>query len=209
MKRIVKGAEPAEFSSWKKKDRMAHQPNWNRPSAEIKEVVHESLMREQGFLCCYCESRIRKDDSHTEHFRPVRWFPERQLDYDNMHCSCQRDPSRGEPRHCGHGKGSWFDEKLLISPLDADCEDRFRFTGNGDILPRSCDDAAAETTIRKLGLDLPKLRAQRAAAITAAITATIDEFHTVSSEEIARLLEGGEDGRLLPFHTTIAQVLSR
>ncbi len=143
-------------------------------------------------------------DSHIEHFRPVSKFRKRQLDYDNMHCSCQRDPSRGEPRHCGHRKGSWFDEDLLISPLEAGCEDRFRFTAYGDVFPRSDHDTAAETTIKKLGLDLPKLRALRAAAINAAI----DKLHAASSEEIERLLEGQEDGRLLPFHTTIAQVLS-
>ena len=204
MKRIMKEAEPAEFSSWKEQDRMAHRPNWNRVPATVRETVHESLMREQGFICCYCESTIVKDDSHVEHFRPVRRFPAKQLDYDNMHCSCQRDPSPDKPRHCGHRKGSWFDEKLLISPLEAGCEDRFRFTAYGDVFPRSDHDTAAETTIEKLGLNLPKLRALRAAAINAAI----DKLHAASSEEIERLLERQEDGRLLPFHTTIAQVLS-
>ena len=200
MKRIVKEAEPAEFSGWKEQDRMPQRPRWNRVPAAIRETVHESLMREQGFLCCYCESAIVKGDSHVEHFRPVSRFRERQLDYGNMHCSCQRELSPGEPRHCGYRKGSWFDEGLLISPLEADCEDRFGFTANGDVFPRSIDDAAAATTIEKLGLDLPKLRALRAAAINA--------LYALSSEEIGRLLETGEDGRLLPFHTTIAQVLS-
>ena len=200
MKRIGKGAEPRQFSIWKKQDRMSHLPRWNRVSAAIRKSIHESLMREQGFICCYCESRIAMDDSHIEHFRPKTKFPDRQLDYENLHCSCQRDLSRGEPRHCGHRKGSWFDEKLLLSPLEADCEDRFRFTANGDVFPRSANDAAAKTSIKKLGLDLPKFRALRAAAI--------DALHTASSKEIERLLERRMDEPLLEFHTTIAQVLS-
>lgn len=201
MKRIVKGAEPMELSSWKKQDRMAHRPRWNRVPAAIKESIHGSLMREQGFICCYCESRTARDDSHVEHFRPQSRFPDRQLDYGNLHCSCQRDPSRGEPRHCGHRKGNWFDEKLLLSPLEADCEGRLGFTANGDVFPRSIDDAAAKTTIEKLGLDLPKLRALHAAVI--------DALYTLSNEELERLLERRLDGQLLEFHTTIAQVLSR
>ena len=139
-------------------------------------------------------------DSHVEHFRPRAKFRDLQLDYGNLHCSCQRELSPGEPRHCGHSKGSWFDEDLLLSPLEADCEDRLRFTANGAVFPRSRNDAAAETTIKRLGLDLPKLRALRAAAI--------DALHTASSEEIEGLLERRVDGRLLEFHTTIAQVLS-
>ena len=201
MKQIVKGAEPTEFSNWKKQDRMAHRPRWNRVPAAIKASIHGSLIREQGFICCYCESRIAIDDSHIEHFWPRSSFPARQLDYGNLHCSCQRDLSRSEPRHCGFRKGSWFDEDLLLSPLEADCEDRLRFTANGDVFPRSIADAAAKTTIEKLGLDLPKLRALRAAAI--------DALYTLSSEEIARLLERRVDGQLLDFHTTVAQVLSR
>lgn len=201
MKRVAKKAEPVKFSDWKKGDRMAHRPRWSRVPAKIKKSIHESLMREQGFICCYCESRIRMEDSHIEHFRPKRRFPNRQLDYGNLHCSCQRDPSSGEPRHCGLLKGSWFDKNLLLSPLEADCEDRFGFTANGDVFPRSIGDAAAKTTIEKLGLDLPKLRALRAAAI--------DALYTLSHEEIERLLEKRVNGKLLAFHTTVAQVLSR
>ena len=200
MKRIRKGAEPTEFSLWKEQDKMADRPRWNRVPAAIKEAVHESLRREQGFICCYCESRIAMGDSHIEHFRPKTEFPDRQLDYENLHCSCQQDLSPGEPRHCGHGKGSWFDENLLLSPREADCGDRFRFTANGAVFPRSTNDAAAETTIKRLGLDLPKLRALRAAAI--------DALHTLSSDKIERLLERRGNGRLLAFHSTIAQVLS-
>ena len=196
MKRIAKKGEPVKFSIWKERDRMAHRPRWNRVPAPIRKSIHESLMREQGFICCYCESRIRMEDSHIEHFRPKKGFPDRQLDYGNLHCSCQRDLSPGEPRHCGLRKGSWFDENLLLSPLEADCEDRFRFTANGDVFPRSIGDAAAKITIEKLGLDLPKLRALRAAAI--------DALYTLSNEEIERLLERRLDGQLLEFHTAIA-----
>ena len=126
-------------------------------------------------------------------------FKEHRLDYQNLHCSCQREVPKGEPRQCGHLKRNWFDEALLISPLDEGCERRFRYTANGDIFPRADGDVGAETTIRRLGLDLPKLRDLRSAAI--------DAFHDLSVEEIRQML-GREPGEgYLAFHTTIAQVL--
>lgn len=195
----MKGAEPAVFSEWKEQDRMARRPNWNRVPRPVKESVHDSLMREQGFICCYCEMRVERGNSHMEHFRPVRGYPDRQLDYANLHCSCQRASSPGEPRHCGHQKGSWFDENLLVSPLEADCEMRFRFTANGDMFPRLDDDAGAEATIRRLGLNLPKLRSLRAAAI--------DGLYDLPKADIGRLLDRGEGGKFLEFHAAIKQVL--
>lgn len=201
MKRIMKGREPCEFSKWKRRDKMAKRgrPRWNRVNKKVRKKIHKSLVCEQGFICCYCEARISRADSHVEHFRPQTKFPDLQLEYDNLHCSCQRESLRGEPRHCGHGKASWFDEDCLISPLTRGCEERFKFTANGEILPHQHDDEGAKTTIQRLGLDLPKLRALRAAAI--------DGLYDLSEGEILQLLNRGEDGRFLAFHTTVKQVL--
>lgn len=200
MKYIEKDAEPASFSQWKARDRMAHRPNWIRVPRMARDDVHESLMREQGYICCYCEASVATDDSHVEHFRPKKPFRGLQLDYSNLHCSCQRELSRGEPRHCGHGKHCWFDSNLLVSPMEPNCEVRFRFTANGDIFPGTDNDAGARETIRRLALNLPKLRALRAAAI--------DELYGLTRTDVERLLARDPDGRFMEFHTTIRQVLS-
>ena len=199
MKQIVKNPEPKEFSEWKAIDRMAHRPNWDRVRPPIKNTIHESLMREQGFICCYCEARVTMENSHIEHYRPITKYRALQLVYTNLHCSCLRQQSAGVPDHCGHRKASWFDEKLLVSPLEVNCENRFRFIANGEIFPRSCHDSAAETTIRRLGLDLPRLNALRAAAVAA-----LDDL---SRTDIQRLLGRGEDGSFPPYFATIRDVL--
>ena len=199
MKRITKGTEPDEFSRWKEQDKMAHRPNWNRVPPRTKHRVHESLIQEQGFICCYCESSINMKTSHVEHFRPVAKFGNEQLNYNNLHCSCQRELSAGEPHHCGYLKSSWFDEELLVSPMSPSCETRFGFTGNGDIFPRCQTDDGAKTTIRKLGLDLPKLRALRAAAV--------DELYDLAKDDIRQIMKRQVNGKFQQFHTTITQVL--
>ena len=182
---------------------MRHRPRWNRVPAEIRNTVHDSLTREHGYICCYCEQRVSQDDSHVEHFRPVSRpeFSPLQLCFTNLHCSCQREMAAGEPHHCGYSKADWFDEDLLISPLAPDCEDRFMFTGNGQIFPRCDDDEAARTTLAKLAIDLPQLAAMRAKAVDA----LYDE--DLSKDEIAILLGNREDGGFQAFFTTIRQVL--
>lgn len=202
MKRIMKSAEPQAFVEWKENDKMAHRPKWDRVPGEVKRTVHASLINEQGFICCYCEGSISEDDSHTEHFRPTskREFLDLRLNYSNLHCSCQRELEKGEPRHCGNLKGSWFDEDLLISPLAPNCEGRFRFTANGEIFPHNNTDTAACTTIQKLGLGLDKICALRAAAV--------DAMYDLPKAQVRRLLASRRDGRFVEFHTTIEQVLS-
>jgi len=203
VKKITKATEPKTLTDWKSQDRMSHRPNWNRVPALIKGNVHSALLREQGFLCCYCETSITEGNSHIEHFRPRsnNKFKDFQLSYDNRLCSCIRDPEYGDPLHCGHRKGSWFDEALLISPLATDCENRLRFTAHRNVLARH-NDLAAKTTIERLGLDIPKLRALRRAALETMIEANL------SDSDIETLLATKkEDGSFLEFHTTVRQVL--
>ena len=198
MKQVVKNQEPQQFSTWKRQRGTVHQRGWDQLTGPIKQVIHDALMEEQGYICCYCESRVTSDNSHVEHFRPRSRFPSRELDYQNLHCSCLRTLSPGEPVHCGHKKGSWFDAALLISPLQQNCGKRFRFTRNGEILPRSRNDSAAKETIKGLGLDLPKLNALRKAAM--------DELRGLSPTEIRALLVRGSAG-FPRYYTTIEDVL--
>lgn len=203
MKHIEKQQEPAAFSEWKAHDRMAHRPNWNRVPGDIKRGVHTALMQEQGFLCCYCQAPVNRESSHVEHFRPrgKQRYRNLQLDYSNLHGSCGRASVKGEPLQCGFSKGSWFDEQLLISPLDAACEDRFRFTGDGRIRPASggATEAAAET-IKRLALDLPKLDKRRQEVLHAYIDLSIPELETL-------LARPDPEGRFVPFYTAVKNVL--
>ena len=135
-----------------------------------------------------------------EHFRPREgeyWYL--QLEYSNLLGSCLRQRSSGEPVHCGHRKGSWFDQEALISPLQEGCDTRFAFTANGEIYPRSSSDVAAATTIAGLALDLPKLNALRAAAV--------DALDDLAESDIQQVLALGQDGRFPEYFTTIKDVL--
>lgn len=199
MKYIKKHREPRRFAAWKADQRRSRRLSWNRFRPPLKAEVHRSLLREQGYICCYCESRVQVNDSHIEHFRPRSGYPDRALDYENLHCSCLQELKPGQPKHCGHGKGSWFDERLLISPLQPDCERRFAFTPHGEIYARLSSDLAAQITIRKLSLDSPNLNRYRRAAVNALLE--------VPRWEIERLLVRQSDGTFSEYFTTIKDML--
>lgn len=69
---------------------------------------------------------------------------------------------------------------------------------NGEVRPRRSDDRAAATTIRRLGLDLPKLNRLRAAAVA--------ELRGLSAEQVREFLVRGADG-FPPYFTTVEDVL--
>lgn len=201
MKYIVKQNEPRAFTDWKTSGNQNWQPSYSDLAGAPRNAVKAALQEEQGHLCCYCERRLIDADSHIKHFKPQRDSLVDPLDYDNLLCSCQNQIKRGEPRHCGNLKGDWFDSALLLSPLDPGCETRFAFMGDGIIIPVADNDLAAAETIKRLGLDIAKLRAQRAKAIEPFLDdlLTAEEMRIFVTGYLAR----DRSGQFGEFWTTI------
>ena len=202
MKYIEKNQEPIEFSDWKALANDDWQPSYDADlSGDTKKCVKDALMEEQGYICCYCERRLTDDDSHIEHFKPQSDPLVDTLDYANMLCSCQNRLQKGDPCHCGNLKGDWYDDLLLISPLDPDCESQFTFTGDGNIQPVSTADPAGAETIDRLGLNIPKLKALRASAIEPFLEETLDEDDM--RQCVSGYLQNDHRGWSSQFWTTI------
>lgn len=201
MKYIAKQHEPQVFTDWKAMANDNWQPSYESLSGTTKRAVKLALMNEQGHICCYCERRLTEEDSHIEHLRPQSDPACDSLDYNNMLCSCTRKIIKGDPRHCGNLKGSWFDERLIISPLDPACENKFSYTADGHIKPADSSDNAAQETIKKLGLGIPKLNDLRKKAIEP----FLDEG--ISDGELEKFVTGylkqDSSGRYGEFWTTI------
>jgi uncharacterized protein (TIGR02646 family) len=210
MKYIKKYQEPEELTVWKALKNEDWQPSWDNLQKPERPIVHDSLLKEQGYICCYCGMRITKETSHIEHLKPRTNYPDLAIDYTNFIASCQGESEEPTvPIHCGHKKKYWYDKNLMVSPLETDCADFFKYTGAGEIQPT--DDpskkAAAEGTIDKLGLNIDKLQNMRRIAIDA-ILQDIDQF---SEEEIQQLAQSYEqldnNGQYIPFCTAIAYIL--
>lgn len=117
MRSVFKGTEPESLIEWKALANDDWQPTYDELRHPQKNDLHQALLREQKFCCCYCGVQIDATDSHIEHYRPQEHYGSMALDYQNLHASCLRTLHRHPvvPLHCGHSKANEFDEDTFIS----------------------------------------------------------------------------------------------
>ena len=122
MKTIYKNDEPQEILQWKSKfkNKNGRVPRYSDLN-EVENLPHKillknSLLSEQGHICCYCCKPIDTKNSHIEHIRPKERDEYRaiSLEYENLLASCQGYHDREE--NCGHSKDNAFNEELFVSP---------------------------------------------------------------------------------------------
>ncbi len=209
MKHINKAAEPGFFVEWKNGQSPDWNPGWAALDAEIKKRLANSLIQEQGGICCYCNGELLQNNYHIEHFRP-KSRPEYSglaLDYNNLFVSCQSNLEPGEPRHCGMKKDDWFDEDFTLDPSDEDTESKFTYFPNGKI---AGNDEAANEMIKHLGLGITKLIELRKAAIVPVLDAFSDDD---SDDIIQQLMDSYSQrtpstGHFAPYCSAIVGVLA-
>ncbi len=208
MKYIEKREEPLNFIKWKKKRKVREDwcPEWKRLKKDVKDELMEALLVEQGGICCYCCRDISATKRHIEHFKPQNNCKDR-YDYQNILACCQADKMPGEPWHCGYTKGDWFENDVIISPLDKNCETYFRYTAAGCIYPQDDTCLPSLSTIEILNLNDDQLKSMRREAIDGAL----GDIQDLSSEEIDSLIQGYQsrdiNGHFTPFCMAIVHIL--
>ncbi len=221
MKYIKKNQEPGNFTAWKGCANEDWQPNWDNFQSPEKTALHKALLQEQGYICCYCGMRITKEISHIEHLQPREIYPNIALDYSNLLASCPgegenpdwKKPQKIPPsqKHCGPKKDNWYDANLMVSPLQPNCRDFFRYTGLGEIRPTKnpAMEPAAQETINRLGLNDGKLQDARRRQIEKILPL----IEGSTKEEIQQLIQGFDEldlqGEYTPFCFAIAYFLNQ
>lgn len=209
MKKIVKEEVPAWFETWKQdfkntKGKAARYKNDfssdDMDGKNRRETLRKSLIKEQGDICCYCMKRISLKNSHIEHFRPKVFFPDIDLDYQNLFASCNGDGKIFLDEHCGHKKEDWWSE-AMISPTESEIETMFRYTLDGKIHSVSGKPNAniAQEMITHMGLNSFHLQRNRREAIES--TEIFDEAD-YSEEDIRDFIDyysNKEDGVYVPY----------
>jgi uncharacterized protein (TIGR02646 family) len=126
MKYIKKAREPKSLIEHSSKEHACYD---NIPK-ETKNEIRETLLSEQGHVCCYCMKRIHMEDMKIEHWKPQRYV-ELSMLYNNMLGAC--DGNEGKPKHlqcCDTYKG---ETELFINPLDMCCEALIQYRSDGTI----------------------------------------------------------------------------
>lgn len=177
-----------------------------------KDKLKESLLKEQGYLCAYCMSRISEDTMKVEHWHPQRsdtegkeLSPEEKekerllsIDYKNMLAVCTGN--EGHPKkeqHCDTRKGN---KHLLYNPSDPQDHNRLKiyYLRSGEI---ASEDAAFCAQLGKkegekagvLNLNCPKLINNRAAIIDAILKALHKLPQQASKGKISAILKNWQE----------------
>lgn len=159
MKLIQKAVPDPVFRSWVAN--LATLPtcsdDWDRLRLPEKGILRTSLLKEQGYICCYCQSRVDDERCHIEHLIPRKVEPEKMFEYDNVLASCNGGDDEDAPvrlrplsphipehkhylyRHCGHKRQR---DELLVTPLDTNCSAFFTYSSDGRI-----DRSGSDTSI--------------------------------------------------------------
>jgi uncharacterized protein (TIGR02646 family) len=218
MRFIQKNPEPASFTHWKRQANADWQPSFAELKKPEKPELLSSLLKEQGYICCYCCQRLSPTRSHIEHLKPQKHCLEAEkIAYENLLASCpgyleeEIVTDRSPQEFCGQKKGDWYDPNSMVSPLDPHCAEYFCYTATGEILPttNATNQIAAKTTIDRLGLNHPKLDRGRRTALEG----ILDDLESLTNEDLKSLISGynqpNQNGELVPYCAAITHQLQQ
>jgi uncharacterized protein (TIGR02646 family) len=167
MKHVTKAGVPHDYAAWRKRVKGTQDENYpDGLKNPLKGKLHDALICEQGYLCAYTMKRIFKENSHIEHIKPESLCRAdcvgSDLDYENLVACFPREGMRRKYRYGAQERNNWWenDGAEFVTPLEVNCEKRFRFDLEGNIMAVN-GYAAAIKTIKKLGLDHTTLTEDR------------------------------------------------
>ena len=128
---IQKHSQPKKFVEFLQQNKNAH---FDDMPSDVKQILRDSLLKEQGYLCAYCMSKI--DDQHTkiEHYEPRN--KENELNYKNLLAVCEGNFSGNDEKHqhCDTKKGN---KTLEIDPKNKYHISQISYKPNGTIYSRN------------------------------------------------------------------------
>jgi uncharacterized protein (TIGR02646 family) len=192
MKRIIKGSEPPCLLQY----RQTQDANYD--GYHPKELLKTSLLKEQGYICCYCMQRISIHNMEIEHNKAQNknCYPDLQLDYKNLIASCSGNRGQGlKNLHCNGRKGYYEGKKIIckitLNPADSNknCENYIKYSSTGKIFS---DDETINHELKEiLNLNHEILVKNRKETLFSVINALNKKFlnKTWSKEAIKKKLE--------------------
>jgi uncharacterized protein (TIGR02646 family) len=205
---IRKYAEPRGLKSIKKEH-----PNmtYDQFSTEVDcktafDELRNTLVAEQGNICCYCQQKIALKAENTgkvlmktEHFVPKKGKDKdesKQLDYNNLLAACLGNQDSGNENHCDSSKS---DERLQVLPNPAEIRqvnfDGFvkykvrEKEGCVDVIAANLADLELKKDIdERLNLNEQNLK-QKRFAVWNAIWRKVNKSHKIDIQQVKDIIE--------------------
>ncbi len=159
LKKITKSTEPKSLAAYRStishknlEDSNIYEDFKEKTKEQCREDKSENLrkqlLQEQGYICCYCMSRIDCDNSKIEHFRPQTKNRGIQIDYQNLFIACSGGEGfKAKGQFCDTKKG----EKDLNSiDLLSSIEDSVNYTKSAKNISITSNDKSIDKEINDI-----------------------------------------------------------
>lgn len=155
---IHKQKEPRELTNFRMKRTKPSASYGNMPS-DCKQKVKAHLLWEQGYICAYCMTRIKEENSNIEHWDPQSSQNGNDLNYANMLATCDKTHLPKEEQTCNAAKDHSRLEYNPANPSDA-ARMKIRYDFNDGAI-HSNDDKFDRQLENVLRLNIAMLRQNR------------------------------------------------
>lgn len=129
---ITKEHEPNELTQYRTQSGAVYD---GANFTETKQAIRNKIVREQGYLCAFCMSRIEPNSEKMKvaHWHPQATHPEEQLNYTNLLGCCLGNKGKSlDCQHCDTAQGK---KTITYNPANPEHHDRLsiRFLFDGTI----------------------------------------------------------------------------
>jgi len=166
------------------------------------------LLKEQGYICCYCMSRINYENSKIEHLKPQSRFRDKQIDYNNLFISC--DGGEG----LAHNK-QYCDSKKAETELKAidfleNIQDYLKYKKEAKRVIILSDNTNLSDDIDTLNLNVDRLAKNRKEAYDSVIANLKNEgFSSQNVRKILNYYRQMHNGKYEPYCEMIVYFLTK
>lgn len=197
MIKIIKKSEPSSLTN----HRCQSYSTFDNLPAEAKDELRQSLISEQGYLCCYCMTRISVENMHIEHWHCQSSYHDEQLDYSNLMASCSgNEGKKKQYQHCDARKGN-HDLSYNPSNPDHDFVNLINYLGDGTI--QSSNQEFDKELNEILNLNFAWLKRNRKSVLEGVHEILHRKAGAVTTSHLMRLIrvwrEKDRDGKLKPY----------
>ncbi|SFV61022.1 hypothetical protein MNB_SV-12-1181 [hydrothermal vent metagenome] len=169
--------------------------------------MREHLLEEQGYICCYCMSRIDASYMKIEHFKARSLFREKQLNYANLFgACCGKKIDKNQFYNCDKGK-----KNLDYIDLLSNIERSIKYKKDGTILSDNSDiDKELNKILNLNHEDLKNNREDALNQLTCELKKRKNGFETSNLKRIIRQYQNkNSKGKYRPYCEMIVYFLTK
>ena len=210
MKKITKGKEPISLTAYRSSISSADiQKETIYEDYKENAILRKQLLEEQGYVCCYCMSRISERTSKIEHFLPQSLFRAKQIEYSNLFVACKGGEGTRE-HYCDTKKDN---QCLNNIDLFSDMEKKVKYFKNGKVSSLE----SSETNMSSLTQDMNNILNLNSPVLVQNRKQTYEDFKNNingkwNKSNLQKMIVGyknKQNGKYAPYSEMMVYLLSK